>query len=159
MTRAQVPLCSPPPIGDMSIIRLSKIFTFNTQMSANACDCVFCIRIIKHWWVGSIKLKSLPYVLMKWDMHRISQSLTGEAYLAVKGWLCKLKQILRFIKHVLRVTRVWKHDIPFSICLLPPKSGLNRMSYPFISLSTVSFTSGILLGSLISLTLGRKKVV
>lgn len=31
------------------------------------------------------------------------------------------------------------------------------MSYPFISLSTVSFTRGILLGSLISLTLGREK--
>lgn len=45
---------------------------------------------------------------------------------------------------------------PFSICSLPPKSGLNRMSYPFISLSTVSFTRGILLGSLISLMLRRK---
>lgn len=45
----------------------------------------------------------------------------------------------------------------FSVCSLPPKSGLNRMSYPFISLSTVSFTRGILLGSLISLTLGREK--
>ena len=39
---------------------------------------------------------------------------------------------------------------------LPPKSGLNRMSYPFISLSTVSFTRGMLLGSLISLMLRRE---
>ena len=31
---------------------------------------------------------------------------------------------------------------------LPPKSGLKRMSYPFSSLSTVSFTNDILLGSL-----------
>lgn len=31
----------------------------------------------------------------------------------------------------------------------PPKSGLSRISYPFISLSTVSFTTGILLGSLL----------
>lgn len=48
-------------------------------------------------------------------------------------------------------------DIPFPFYSLPPKSGLNRMSYPFISLSTVSFTRGILLGSLISLTLGREE--
>lgn len=40
---------------------------------------------------------------------------------------------------------------------LPPKSGLNRMSYPFISLSTVSFTKGILLGSFKSLTLRSRK--
>lgn len=45
----------------------------------------------------------------------------------------------------------------FSGCSLPPKSGLNRMSYPFNSLSTVSFTRGILLGSLISLTLLRER--
>lgn len=31
----------------------------------------------------------------------ISHSLIGKAHLAAKGWLCKLKQILRFIKHVL----------------------------------------------------------
>lgn len=43
------------------------------------------------------------------------------------------------------------------LLVLPPKSGLNRMSYPFISLSTVSFTRGILLGSFISLTLGRER--
>lgn len=49
----------------------------------------------------------------------------------------------------------WGGDIPFPFYSLPPKSGLNRMSYPFISLSTVSFTRGILLGSLISLTLGE----
>lgn len=90
----------------------------------------------------------------------ISQSLIGRAYLPVKGWLCKLKQILRFIKHVLHVRRAWKHHIPVFILnfsSLPPKSGLNRMSYPFISLSTVSFTRGILLGSFRSLTLGRKR--
>ena len=61
--------------------------------------------------------------------------------------------------------RAWKHGIPlFSFVFLPPKSGLNRMSYPFISLSTVSLTSGILLGSLRSFALhgegrGGKKVV
>lgn len=42
-------------------------------------------------------------------MHIISHSLIGKAYLAVNGWLCKLKQILRFIKHVLHVTRAWKN--------------------------------------------------
>lgn len=51
---------------------------------------------------------------------------------------------------------VGKHDT-FFFALLPPKSGLNRMSYPFISLSTVSFTRGMLLGSLISFTLEEER--
>lgn len=64
---------------------------------------------------GIDHVESPSYLLIKWNMHIVSHSLIGKAYLAVKGWLCKLKQILRFIKHVLHVGRAWKHDIPFSI--------------------------------------------
>lgn len=113
--------------------------------------------IIKHWWAESITLKACLISSSNEICTSFLIDLIGKAHLAVKGWLCKLKQILQFIKHALHVRRARKHDIPFLICSLPPKSGLNRMSYPFISLSTVSFTKGILLGSLISLTLWRKR--
>lgn len=51
---------------------------------------------------------------IKWNMHIISHSVNWKGLLAVNGWLRKLKQILRFIKHVLHVRRAWKHDIPFA---------------------------------------------
>ena len=66
--------------------------------------------------------------------------------------------VLQIIKHVWRISqrlhiKTFRSTVAAA---LPPKSGLNRMSYPFISLSTVSFTRGMLLGSLISLMLRRE---
>lgn len=42
----------------------------------------------------------------------------------------------------------FKTDKQTAAALIPPKSGLSRMSYPFSSLSTVSFTKDMLPGSL-----------